>query len=113
MTPTTPASDPACPGISAPKPAAGLPPRLVSLDAYRGFIMLILAADGFGLARAAQAHPDSPLWRFLGQQFEHVEWRGCGLWDLIQPSFMFMVGVAIFFWCICWWMHRRRIFLRI
>jgi heparan-alpha-glucosaminide N-acetyltransferase len=24
-----------------------------------------------------------------------VEWAGCGLWDLIQPSFMFMVGVSL------------------
>ena len=26
---------------------------------------------------------------------EHREWVGCTLWDLIQPSFMFMVGVAL------------------
>jgi heparan-alpha-glucosaminide N-acetyltransferase len=25
----------------------------------------------------------------------HVGWRGCSLWDLIQPSFMFMVGVSM------------------
>ena len=31
----------------------------------------------------------------LAKRFEHVQWRGCGFWDLIQPSFMFMVGVAL------------------
>ncbi|MFO0879468.1 MAG: DUF5009 domain-containing protein [Gemmataceae bacterium] len=39
--------------------------------------------------------PASRLWSFLGYQFEHVPWVGCAFWDLIQPSFMFMVGVAI------------------
>ena len=28
-------------------------------------------------------------------QTHHVEWEGCVFWDLIQPSFMFMVGVAM------------------
>jgi predicted acyltransferase len=35
------------------------------------------------------------LWKLLGHQFEHAEWTGCTLWDLIQPAFMFMVGVAL------------------
>jgi predicted acyltransferase len=70
-------------------------PRLVSLDAYRGFIMLVLASGGFALAEVAKNFPDSPLWQFLGYEFEHVPWTGCSFWDLIQPSFMFMVGAAI------------------
>jgi predicted acyltransferase len=28
-------------------------------------------------------------------QLEHVEWTGCSAWDLIQPSFMFIVGVSL------------------
>src|SRR5204863_6530160 len=28
-------------------------------------------------------------------QFEHRDWVGCSYWDLIQPSFMFMVGVSM------------------
>jgi heparan-alpha-glucosaminide N-acetyltransferase len=39
--------------------------------------------------------PASPFWSFLGYQFDHVAWVGCAFWDLIQPSFMFMVGVAL------------------
>ena len=31
----------------------------------------------------------------IARQFTHVPWVGCTLWDLIQPSFMFMVGVAM------------------
>ena len=36
--------------------------RLVSLDAYRGFIMAMLAASGFGIARLAQLSEDKPVW---------------------------------------------------
>ena len=72
------------------------PARLVSLDAYRGFIMLVMASGGFALAQVAKEHfPDQPLWTFLAAQFDHVPWRGCAFWDLIQPAFMFMVGVSI------------------
>ena len=31
----------------------------------------------------------------MGLQFEHVPWAGLKFWDLIQPYFMFIVGVAI------------------
>src|SRR5262245_5456864 len=76
-------------------PVKPLPERLTSLDAYRGFIMLLMASDGFGFKQVARKFPDSPTWQFLGHQFSHVEWLGCTIWDLIQPSFMFMVGVAM------------------
>lgn len=69
--------------------------RLVSLDAFRGFIMLLMASGGFGLASIAKQHSDSGVWQFIGHHTEHVEWTGCSLWDLIQPAFMFMVGVAL------------------
>jgi len=71
------------------------PDRLVSLDAYRGLTMLAMASGGLGLHRVAQSFPDSPTWKWIGYEFEHVPWIGCSLWDLIQPSFMFMVGVAL------------------
>jgi heparan-alpha-glucosaminide N-acetyltransferase len=83
--------------------------RLVSLDAYRGFIMAMLAASGFGIARLAQLSEDKPVWGALDydtwQQiaiyFEHPPWLSqfdllsVTFWDLIQPAFMFMVGVAM------------------
>lgn len=73
--------------------------RLHSLDAYRGLIMVTLAFVGFGLADTAKNHlektPDSTLWQNVKYQFSHVEWLGCSYWDLIQPSFMFMVGVSL------------------
>jgi heparan-alpha-glucosaminide N-acetyltransferase len=69
--------------------------RLVSLDAYRGAIMLMMASSGLGLAQVARLHPDSDLWRFIGHEVEHAQWAGFTLWDIIQPAFMFMVGVAL------------------
>ena len=75
------------------------PKRLVSLDAYRGFIMLVMASGGFAIAHVAseltEAGEPSRFWDILGFQFSHTPWTGCSFWDLIQPSFMFMVGVAM------------------
>ena len=84
------------------------PERLRSLDAYRGFIMLAMVSGGFGFAAVARQFTEphlsqlfgfefdqSQVWQFLCYQFDHVTWSGCAFWDLIQPSFMFMVGVAI------------------
>lgn len=71
------------------------PRRLASLDAYRGLTMLLLA---FTAARWGWEQPIAeafPSLRPLTDQVEHVAWRGLTLWDLIQPSFMFMVGVSL------------------
>ncbi len=74
-----------------------MPPnqRLVSLDAFRGFIMLLMASSGLGLAKMAQTQPDSWWWQQISYQVSHAPWQGCAFWDLIQPSFMFMVGIAV------------------
>ena len=67
----------------------------MSLDAYRGFVMLLMISAGLYASRVAKNFPDSAVWQFFGYQTDHAAWRGCTLWDLIQPSFMFMVGVAL------------------
>lgn len=65
--------------------------RLLSLDAFRGAIMISLISHGFGFS-AFEGHP---FLGFLARHTEHVPWNGCVYWDLIQPAFMFMVGVAM------------------
>src|SRR5688500_2905442 len=60
--------------------------RLQSLDAYRGLIMLTLLCGS--IFQSLKGHP---LWHWLAVQNEHVPWEGLVYWDLIQPSFMFMV----------------------
>ncbi|MCI0540356.1 MAG: DUF5009 domain-containing protein [Verrucomicrobiales bacterium] len=77
------------------RPAAANPQRLTSLDAFRGAIMLLMASSGFGIPQVAKHFPDSPGWKFFSHQFDHAAWTGGTLWDLIQPAFMFMVGVAL------------------
>jgi predicted acyltransferase len=69
--------------------------RLLSLDAYRGFTMLAMASGGLGFAQASVESPDNQLLSALALQLDHVPWRGGVFWDLIQPSFMFIVGVAM------------------
>jgi predicted acyltransferase len=70
---------------------AGEQKRYLALDAYRGFIMIMLVSGGFGFG-ALKAHP---IYGKIAAQLEHVPWEGAVFWDLVQPAFMFMVGVAM------------------
>jgi heparan-alpha-glucosaminide N-acetyltransferase len=69
--------------------------RLTSMDAYRGFVMFLMMAEVLNLQQVAAALPESGFWKFLAHHQSHVEWVGCSLHDLIQPSFSFLVGVAL------------------
>lgn len=65
------------------------------MDAYRGWVMLLMMAEVLHLSRVSRALPESGFWGFLAFHQSHVEWIGCSLHDLIQPSFSFLVGVAL------------------
>src|SRR3982750_3790621 len=69
--------------------------RNVAVDAYRGFVMLLMMAEVLRLAAVAKSFPDNWIWQILAYNQSHVEWAGCPLHDLIQPSFSFLVGVAL------------------
>ena len=69
--------------------------RNMAVDAYRGMVMLLMMAEVLELARVAHAYPGNWFWAFLGFNQTHVEWSGCSLHDMIQPSFSFLVGVAL------------------
>jgi len=71
------------------------PPRNVSVDAYRGFVMLLMLAEVMQLTEIATHFPHSIAWQILGYNQTHVEWVGMSLHDTIQPSFTFLVGVAL------------------
>jgi heparan-alpha-glucosaminide N-acetyltransferase len=77
--------------VAAP-PQASASERYLALDAYRGFIMLVLSSGGFGLAALARQRP---AFAGIARQFDHMPWQWITFWDLIQPAFMFMVGVAM------------------
>ncbi len=70
--------------------------RLLSLDFYRGLTMFLLIAE-FSLLFEHLTSPQlEGTWLYaLGSQFHHVKWEGLHFWDLIQPFFMFIVGVAM------------------
>src|SRR5438128_4806964 len=65
------------------------------MDAYRGFVMFLMMAEVLRLSRVAQAFPGNWFWSILAYNQTHVPWAGCSLHDLIQPSFSFLVGVAL------------------
>jgi heparan-alpha-glucosaminide N-acetyltransferase len=70
-------------------------PRNIAVDVYRGFVMFLMMAEVLQLAGVAAAYPGNWFWAILGYNQTHVEWAGCSLHDLIQPSFSFLVGVAL------------------
>lgn len=69
--------------------------RLTSLDTFRGVTMLFMASEILRIPEVARQFPDSAVARWMAANLDHVPWTGGGPWDLIQPAFMFMVGVAL------------------
>ncbi len=65
--------------------------RYLTLDAYRGAVMFLLISHGFGFGELL----DHPTLGSLARQFQHVPWEGGVFWDMVQPAFMFIVGVAM------------------
>lgn len=70
--------------------------RLYSLDVFRGFTMIWMFSMAFGLHHVKERSLFGilPL-AGIEQQFTHADWHGVFAWDMIQPFFMFIVGVAM------------------
>ncbi len=70
--------------------------RLLSLDFYRGLTMFLLIAEFTHLFNSfITPELNGSLIHTIGLQLHHAEWIGLHFWDLIQPFFMFIVGVAM------------------
>ncbi len=68
--------------------------RLVSLDAFRGFIMFWIIG-GEALMIGLQALGRNPIMDAIVYQLNHSPWRGLRFYDCIWPSFMLMAGVSV------------------
>lgn len=90
-----PFASPAGSGPTVGPTVRALGNRVASVDAYRGLVMLLMMGEVLRLGRVAAAMPGNRFWEFLAKHQSHVEWIGCTLHDLIQPSFSFLVGVAL------------------
>lgn len=70
--------------------------RLISLDFFRGLTMFLLIGESthlYSLLRDPAL--TGTVLGAIGTQLEHHPWNGLRFWDLIQPFFMFIVGVAM------------------
>lgn len=68
--------------------------RLVSIDALRGFDMLMICgADAF--FRSFEGKTSLAWLDGIAHQFEHPEWVGFAFYDFIFPLFLFVSGVSI------------------
>ncbi len=65
--------------------------RALAIDAFRGFTMICMISEGFGILQLK----DMPALAPIAYQFQHEPWVGMRFWDLIQPFFMFIVGVVM------------------
>jgi heparan-alpha-glucosaminide N-acetyltransferase len=77
------------------QPAVAAPPRNIAVDAYRGLVMLLMMGEILKFWAVARAYPGNLFWHVLAYNQTHVQWAGLGLHDMIQPSFTFLVGVAM------------------
>lgn len=74
----------------------GVEPRLGSLDLFRGLTMFLLVAEGAQVYESLLVPELNGTWlQAAATQFTHHPWSGLRFWDLVQPFFMFIVGVAM------------------
>ena len=78
--------------VAIPKPTSN---RLTSIDTYRGFVMLLMLSEVLKWEDIAEKVPGNAFLEFMAFHQSHVSWQGCSLHDMIQPSFTFLVGVAM------------------
>ncbi|MFS4446050.1 acyltransferase family protein [Maribacter sp. 2307UL18-2] len=75
--------------------AANVSKRLFSLDVFRGLTMFLLIAEAAGFHENFGTLTEGTVVSGLAHQLHHHPWNGLRFWDLIQPFFMFIVGVAM------------------
>ena len=46
--------------------------RLISLDAYRGFVMLLMISAGFAISKVTEKFPGDAVWAGVAYQTQHA-----------------------------------------
>ncbi len=72
------------------------PKRLLSVDALRGFDMLLIAGGGSFLVRL-KGKTGLGWVDAIADQLTHPEWNGFTFYDFIFPLFLFIAGVSLVF----------------
>lgn len=86
------------PSIVVPKEEkqSNAPGRLASIDALRGFDMLMIAGGGQFIATLG-GKTGIPFIDAVAAQFEHPAWNGFTFYDFIFPLFLFLAGTSLAF----------------
>ncbi len=72
------------------------PIRILSIDVFRGITMFLLVGEFTGLfSLMTDDSLDGSLISMIGYNFHHHPWNGLRFWDLVQPYFMFIVGLSL------------------
>jgi predicted acyltransferase len=75
---------------------AGISKRLASMDALRGFDMLMISGGGAFIYLLGGKTGFKPV-DAISAQFIHPEWHGFTFYDFIFPLFLFLAGVSLSF----------------
>jgi predicted acyltransferase len=74
----------------------GIQGRVLSLDFFRGLTMFLLIGESTMLyEHLRDPRLAGTILHAIGTQLDHHPWNGLRFWDLVQPFFMFIVGVAL------------------
>lgn len=79
---------------TVPPIVAAKPRRLLSIDALRGFDMLLIAGGGTFLVRL-EGKTGLAWVDWIAAQLEHPAWHGFTFYDFIFPLFLFIAGVSL------------------
>ena len=70
--------------------------RILSIDVFRGLTMFLLIGEFTHLfSYLIDDSLEGTLIYHIGMQLHHHPWNGLRFWDLIQPFFMFIVGLSL------------------
>jgi len=72
------------------------PQRLLSIDALRGFDMLLISGGGAFLV-LLENRTSLPWIDWMAGQMKHPKWNGFTFYDFIFPLFLFIAGVSMAF----------------